>query len=192
MDTMLLPVLPAERAAGADDFLCVRCSRMQATCCQTAQVYITPADMRRVAVHTGRDDFYEYALPDDPVYLQQDDDPTWPRYVFQPDGTRRVLKRLEQGAGKGDCIFLGQAGCSLPGDVRPLICRMYPFDFNDQGITDKLGDHCPRELLPAGQDLLTALGMDREAAETTRQQIYQEIREEVQFHADRAHLRPAG
>jgi hypothetical protein len=87
------------------------------TCCQTAEVYVTRGDVRRIEEHSGRTDFHEFRQPENPIYQPDDqfDDPVWQENVFQPDGSRRVLKR-EAG---GDCTFLGSAGCTLPLEVRP-------------------------------------------------------------------------
>ena len=45
----------------------------------------------------------------------------------------------------GDCTFLGAAGCVLPEEVRPLVCRLYPFEYTHRGI---LGE--PRQRLDKG------------------------------------------
>lgn len=155
----------------ADEFLCVRCSRHMKTCCQTSEVYATPGDAQRIAEFIGRDDFYEYREPDDPVYLQEDGDPIWIENVIRPDGTRRVLKRKPG----GDCTFLGDAGCVLPLETRPLICRIYPFDYTADGLRDELANGCPMELLPAGQSLLDALDIKRTDAERWHKQLYVEV-----------------
>ena len=157
------------------DFLCVRCARHMRTCCQTSQIYITPGDVRRIEAHSGRGDFVEFQLPDDPIYLEQSDDPLWEECVFQPDGTRRVLARRAD----GDCTFLGESGCTLPLEVRPLICRIYPYDYNAEGLKDRLARGCPLELLHPGQTLLTELDMRRADAERWHGQLYEEIREEL-------------
>jgi Fe-S-cluster containining protein len=141
------------------------------TCCQTSQVYVTLGDVARIAAHTGRDDFHEFRLPDDPIYLEQSDDPTWERYAFQPDGTRRVLRRI----GDADCVFLGERGCTLPLEVRPLICRIYPYDFNAEGIKERLARGCPTELIRPGETLLTELDMRYDDAERWRRQLYAEL-----------------
>lgn len=159
-------------------FLCVRCARHMKTCCQTSEVYVTPGDVRRIAAHVGYEDFHEYRLPEDPVYLKHDDDPIWLERVLRPDGSRRILKRQSN----GDCGFLGEQGCRLPLEVRPLICRIYPFDFNEQGIYDTLAKGCPTELLKPGQGLLQALDMDRLAAERWHRQLYDEVRDEEPCH----------
>ena len=156
------------------EFLCARCARHMPTCCQTSEIYVTPGDVERIAAHTGERDFIEFRLPEDPIYLEQSDDPTWEHYVFQPDGTRRVLQRREN----GDCVFLGERGCVLPLETRPLICRIYPYDYNAEGIKDNLARGCPLELIGPGQTLLTELDMNRADAERWHQQLYREIREE--------------
>src|SRR5438132_1701662 len=134
----------------ADEFLCVRCARHMKTCCQTCQVHVTPGDVERIALYTARHDFHEYCAPDHATYEDHDDDPAWRDSVFRPDGTRRVLKKQ---AG-GDCTFLGPRGCTLPLEVRPLVCRIYPFEYDEGGIKDdELAPGCPLELLRPGLGL---------------------------------------
>ncbi|HTN77549.1 MAG TPA: hypothetical protein VL096_19960 [Pirellulaceae bacterium] len=145
-----------------------------ATCCQTSEVYTTPGDVERIAAFTGRRDFFEFRPPDDPIYREQSDDPTWEHYVFQDDGTRRVLNRLPN----GDCTFLGVAGCVLPLEVRPLICRIYPYDYNAAGIKPELAHGCPLELLRSGETLLSELDIARADAERWHAQLYAELRDE--------------
>ena len=79
------------------------------TCCQTPQVFVTLGDVRRIEAETGQTDFFDFRLPPDPGYTDQDDDPIWRDNAFQPDGTRRVLNKQAN----GDCTFLGSAGCVL-------------------------------------------------------------------------------
>lgn len=156
------------------DFLCVRCARRQKTCCQTCEIYCTPGDVARIETHTGETDFTEFRPPDDPVYLDQDDDPTWSSHVFREDDTRRVLKRKAN----GDCRFLGDAGCSLPYETRPLVCRLYPFDYNAEGIREELCSGCPTHLLPEGVGLVQALDMNRADAVRWHGMLYEELKRE--------------
>jgi len=158
----------------AEEHLCVRCARHQKNCCQVPQVVVTRADVRRIESETGQSDFFEFRLPDDPTYADQDDDPIWRDNAFQPDGTRRVLKKQAN----GDCTFLGPAGCVLPLEARPLVCRLYPFDFTAEGIQDELVPGCPLELLRPGQELIHTLGMNRTDAERWRKQLYEELLQE--------------
>ncbi len=156
------------------DFLCARCARIQQTCCQDREVYITPGDVRRVTEHTGRGDFFEYLRPQDPIYLDQDDDPLWRDRVFQSDGTRRILCRQPS----GDCVFLGTRGCTLPLEVRPLVCRLYPYDYTEQGILPRPAAGCPVQLLEPREPLMVALNMPLLQAQGWHAQLYQEIRQE--------------
>jgi Fe-S-cluster containining protein len=158
------------------------------TCCQTCEILTTPGDVRRIEQYAGRSDFYEFRKPSDPAYADQDDDPIWRDHAFEPDGSRRVLRRQPS----GDCTFLGSAGCVLPLEVRPLVCRIYPFDYTADGLADELSHGCPLELLRPGQGLLEALDMNRIDAERWRSQLYAEIQEKKDAaDAHRTDLRPA-
>jgi uncharacterized protein len=154
-----------------EEFLCVRCARHRKTCCQVSEVYVTLGDVERIADHSGRGDFHHFAAPANPVYEPDDEDATWRDLVFQPDGTRRVLRRRPD----GDCEFLGPEGCTLPLDVRPLLCRIYPYDFTDQGILHDLAPGCPLELLRPQQGLIEALDMNLTDARAWHGQLYAEI-----------------
>jgi Fe-S-cluster containining protein len=157
-----------------DDFLCLRCARHMKTCCQTADIYTTLGDVRRIEEYTRTTGFTEFRAPSNPAYGDQDDDPIWRDNVFRPDGTRRVVKKQAN----GDCTLLGPAGCILPLETRPLICRIYPFDYTAEGLLDELADGCPIELLRPGQGLIEALAMNRADAERWRQQLYDELQRE--------------
>ncbi|NUQ64975.1 MAG: YkgJ family cysteine cluster protein [Pirellulales bacterium] len=170
-----------------DEHLCVRCSCLGRTCCQWSEVYVTPGDVDRIAEHLERSDFYEYREPSDSDYAAQDDDPAWQHYVFQPDGMRRVLKRRHG----GDCTMLGPSGCRLPWEVRPLVCRIYPYDYDEIGIKPQLLHGCPVHLLKPGQSLITLLDMNVDAARRWHRQLYEEIRLETTADVDRVDLRPA-
>jgi len=159
------------------EFLCARCARHQPTCCQNSEVYVTPGDVERIVAATGDDAFHEFRLPDDPIYAAENGDPLWIATIFRPDGTRRILRQQEN----GNCTFLGERGCRLELETRPLVCRLYPFDFTAEGILPELARGCPTELLPVGQSLLDALQIDRQDAECWHRQLYQEIQLEPQL-----------
>jgi Fe-S-cluster containining protein len=142
------------------------------TCCQTAEVYTTPGDVTRISQHTGQRDFTEFRAAGNPDYADQDDDPAWAELVFRDDHSRRVLKKQAS----GDCTFLGDHGCRLPLEIRPLICRLYPFDYTEAGISDELAPGCPLELLRPGQGLIEALEMNIDDARRWHRQLYEEIR----------------
>ena len=167
--------------AAVDEFLCARCARHTKTCCQDTDIYVTLGDVQRIADHTGRSGLTEFRAPHDPVYLEQDDDPTWKAHVFLEDGTRRVLRQQPN----RDCMFLGTQGCSLPLEVRPLICRLYPFDYTDAGVKLEPAKGCPVELLRPQQQLLETLDMKREDAHRWHHQLYSELQQEPVAQMDR-------
>jgi Fe-S-cluster containining protein len=158
-------------AHGCGPWGCAKHALIERTCCQTSEVFVTEGDKQRIAEHTGRLDFWENRAPEDPSYLDQADDPRWARGVFRPDGTRPILKR-EPG---GDCTFLGREGCSLPVEVRPLVCRMYPFEYSEKGV-EGVGGRCPDYVVPPGSTLLDTLGMKREDAVRWHKVLYRELR----------------
>lgn len=159
----------------AEEFLCARCARHTITCCQRTEIYTTPEDQQRIAEFTGRDDFTEFLPAKNEAYADQDDDPVWRDHVFRSDGRRRVLKHQPN----GDCTFLGEKGCVLPLETRPLICRLYPYDYTAEGILDVLAEGCPLELLEPGQGLIDALAMNIDDARRWHRQLYEEVCREV-------------
>jgi hypothetical protein len=64
---------------------------------------------------------------------------------------------------------------------RPLVCRLFPFDYDEQGIRDALADGCPLHLIRPGWTLLTELDMKRDDAERWHKQLYHEIQLEESF-----------
>lgn len=78
-----------------------------------------------------------------------------------PHGFRLRL-RLEP---DGSCCFLGPGGCALPGEARPLYCRLYPFWFTPGGrlmvmgapdcLAQRGARNCATVLARMGQDEAT-------------------------------------
>lgn len=158
---------------------------------------MTSGDVARIAAHTGASGFTHRTRPTDPAYFEHDpDDPNWVRYTIAPDGTRQVLKKQdgrEAGAGgvhgrAGDCTFLGKAGCVLPEEVRPLVCRLYPFMYTERGLDGVDESYCPTEMFfpkeqrgdgapgRARMTMLTVLRMDPADGERWRGMLYGELR----------------
>lgn len=154
---------------------CARCAAVQKTCCQRAEILVTLGDVERIRRHTRSDGFYAHRAPVDPAYAEPDpDDPEWPARTVRADGKRRVLNRQ----GNGDCAFLGAFGCVLPMDVRPIVCRLYPFEYTAKGILGSDPEYCPtRMLAPNGEPMTQVLRMSVGEAETWRRQLYEEIRD---------------
>ncbi|MDR3077862.1 MAG: YkgJ family cysteine cluster protein [Planctomycetota bacterium] len=154
--------------------LCLRCARLGKTCCQNSQIFLTLGDVKRIAQAVGAEDFHVFAAPSDPDYLVDSAcDPVWSR-IFSANGKRRILAAKPN----GDCLFLGDRGCRLSLDARPLICRLYPYDYVDSTIKGVNGHLCPEPERGSPALLLASLAMNREQAEEWRAAIYREIREE--------------
>jgi Fe-S-cluster containining protein len=152
--------------------LCAQCARYERTCCQRTEVLVTEADICRITDSVGQSDFWEYRQPADPAYLEeQPHDRHWLAYTVRPDGSRPVLKH----APSGDCIFLSPSGCSLRLEVRPLVCRLYPYDYTEQRITGTVPG-CPLYLLEPRQTLSQGIGIQLEDAKRWRMQLYAELR----------------
>jgi Fe-S-cluster containining protein len=167
--------------------LCAKCARHWQTCCQKTEVVLTDGDIQRITSSTGRTDFWEYCTPLNPSYLAlQVDDPNWLLYTVRPNDTRPQLKHQPS----GDCIFLTPTGCALSIQVRPLVCRLYPYDFTEQGFTGTVPG-CPIHLLEKGQTLFAGIGMNYKDAERWRLQLYQELRAGSVWHENRNCVRSA-
>ena len=119
--------------------LCSVCAQRGRTCCQDHDIYVTWSDCRRIFVHTRQKEFFEYRGCLNKAYLEQDNDPLWWQHVFRADGSRRVLKHKPN----GDCMMLTPSGCSLPLDVRPLVCRLFPHLYSADGMAKEWDNECP-------------------------------------------------
>jgi uncharacterized protein len=154
--------------------LCAECARRGGACCHRTEIYVTLGDVARIREHTGTDDFYEWREEDEPGYYSPDDDPIWCYGTICPDGRRRLLKRREN----GDCHWLTPTGCKLPREVRPLVCRLHPWDYGDQGLRGVIQQHCPTDLLPEGVTAVEVMGIDEELALVWHAMLYTEIMRE--------------
>ena len=153
--------------------LCAKCARHERTCCQDTEILVTDGDIQRIRDHAGRSDFWEYRTPSDPEYLEENPgDPHWLWYTVRADGTRPVLKHKVS----RDCTFLSPTGCSLPMEVRPLICRLYPYDYSEREIIGTVPG-CPLYLLEKGQTMIEGVGVRLEDAKRWRRQLYSELKD---------------
>lgn len=158
---------------------CLSCAATRRTCCQVSDINITDADLERIRVHTGRDDFHEIRFLVDHYYepdeWQDAEDPIWHKLVFRADKKGQALRRRPG----GDCWFLGVDGCVLPNDVRPLICRIHPYYYSDKGLLRLDPRYCPPgtfDGFPGMEEAAAAFGVSREQAESWRRQLYEELR----------------
>lgn len=168
------------------ELLCARCAVQQQTCCQRRDVYVTLQDVQRIGALAGRVDFWEFRVPQNPDYLDAGDDPLWLERVVRVDCSRRVLKQQPN----GDCHFLGQAGCCLPLEVRPLVCRLHPLEYDERGIKPSLAGECPWDLLLPEQPKLSAVSLSKADAERWHRQLYEEVRQEPRWVGGHERLLP--
>jgi len=154
--------------------LCARCAASQGSCCMDKDILLTRGDLLRISQHVGSFDFYEWRAPRNPAYLDQADDPHWNAWTVNGQGERRVLRVWPDRS----CGFLEEAGCRLPYEVRPLVCRLFPFSYVESGLLE-LVDECPVDLLAPGESLLECLDMDINKARRWHAQLYRELEEEA-------------
>jgi Fe-S-cluster containining protein len=167
---------------------CAKCATLGPTCCQRCEVLVTAGDRHRIGEHTGQTDFWEFRAPPDPTYRDQDGDPNWLKWAFEPDGTRAVLKR----PATGNCSFLALGGCALPIEVRPLVCRLYPYTYTQAGVSGVDAYLCPLEVVPPGSTLLKVLDMGLVDAVRWHGMLYSELETKEPCDANRADVRFAG
>jgi Fe-S-cluster containining protein len=104
-------------------------------CCVDVLPLVTSGDMYRLSVLdpmpvAGWVEARGVYVPEDDPNLR-----VWNQLSYR-DGCRYVL------VSGGACQLLGPNGCRASLEQRPLICRIYPWDFNDYGLLTR-SDHCP-------------------------------------------------
>jgi Fe-S-cluster containining protein len=159
--------------------ICAHCATVQKTCCQhdAIDILVTGGDLRRIISYLedkshNISDFYELRSPKAEFF-----DPTdanWYRYIERGNGTRQYLKKTPQ----GDCIFLTSTGCELDAASRPLICRLYPYYYTENGLEECDPFLCPGECKCMGEHIFKELEMDKSTAEIWRQTLYRELKED--------------
>jgi uncharacterized protein len=151
---------------------CVDCARAARSCCVSMQVYVTIGDVRRITDFLGQDGFvtFERLAPE---YEDATGDPAWSSLILNADGYRRVLLRASNNA----CCFLRREGCGLPMGVRPLLCRLHPYDFTQEGLAG-ISAECPLSSLRDWQAVLEQMGLSPAIARNWHQALYAEIMEE--------------
>ena len=151
---------------------CIGCAQRGQSCCRNVHIYLTRGDIERIGqVHPG-DDFYHWA-PLTPDYEDGGGDPSWNSAILDESGQRRTVRQKEN----GHCCFLTDTGCSLPSDVRPLLCRIYPYDFREFGLCG-ISTSCPVASEIQWLQILEASEMKQSNAQTWVCQLYQEIKAE--------------
>jgi len=160
--------------------ICEECAKIQKTCCERNDIRIglTNGDIERIALFAACEDFYEgkaleeefrgkYANPsryDEGEYI-------YVTCLFDDEGRWNVMKRNENQG----CWFITPTGCSLPPEVRPLMCRIYPYDWNDQQEIWINGTYCLASLFTDNEDLAKKVALPPEEAKRLVKLFYEEI-----------------
>jgi Fe-S-cluster containining protein len=149
--------------------ICEKCAKSQKTCCQRSDIILTDGDINRINLP----DSYELRKPESYDY-DQGRDLNWDKYTLNENREMQLLKRKDN----GDCTFLSEKGCALDTDTRPLICRLYPHDYNEEELFVLNPHICPKEWVEksSDEDIMNELNVQTEKAEAWRQQLYDELK----------------
>jgi len=150
---------------------CAICASLGKSCCKGYQIYLTPGDISRISDYLKLSDFYTV---EPPVLtdIEPDYDPLWLPMIMSEDHQVRVLKR---GADK-QCCLATDSGCLLPLNRRPLICRLFPYDFKETCILG-IDASCPISKDRDWQTVLNRMDMTKAKANMWRDLLYEEIRD---------------
>ncbi len=111
--------------------VCARCPKaLGASCCEVKEdeylALLTGADIRRIGEHVRRrpEHFVEEEWVERDEALEYEARRPLYRGYFRHSLLRRSLKRRD-----GACVFLDrETGCTLPAEVKPTACLLYPFE----------------------------------------------------------------
>jgi Fe-S-cluster containining protein len=149
---------------------------------------LTRADVERISAHTRLAP--RRFVQEDGVTEQEalDFENRWPLYRgYFLRGPVSLTLRAQEGA----CIFYNRAtGCTLPGEVRPVACRLYPFEqwgdgswslamgrYGDLTVAREEGGACLAvEESESMEQVFAAFGTTREVVEALGAQLAREAR----------------
>ncbi|WP_094605228.1 hypothetical protein SPSIL_033010 [Sporomusa silvacetica DSM 10669] len=159
---------------------CAQCARLQKTCCEreATKIALTGGDIARISQFAGQEDFYELKPVEEElkdVYANPacytEDDYIYVTYLFDDQGRRNILRKNPDQT----CCFVTLTGCSLPHDIRPLLCRIYPYDWNDRLEIWIDGSYCPASLFKDEEDMVKKVGLSAAEALELIKLFYAEI-----------------
>ena len=156
--------------------LCMNCARTGTSCCKNYQISLTTGDIQRISEFLGHQNFFTLETPvlED---IEPDYDPLWLSMILRPEGLVRVLIRTPE----RNCAMLTETGCTLPYDRRPLICRLYPYKYTEEGILG-IDQACPISKEKEWGSLLCQLDMPADQAKQWLTLLYAEVRNELNPH----------
>lgn len=132
------------------------------------QIYLTVGDIKRIEAVSGNRDFIRYEKPWS--WCDRDGaDQQWKEHVLGC-ARRRVVRRRADGS----CHFLGDEGCFLDLETRPLVCRLYPFEYMPEGI-EGLHPGCPASRSVHPEEALQEMGMRSDRVAAWHSALYMEL-----------------
>ncbi|MDY7232619.1 YkgJ family cysteine cluster protein [Hyalangium rubrum] len=172
---------------------CARCPKLLGkSCCEPrgteSLAMVTRSDVERIAAHTWlapRRFIREVGVSEEEA---ADFEARWPLYRGY---FRRGPVQLTLLAKEGACVFYErERGCMLPADVRPIACRLYPFErwadgswslavgrYGDLQAAREEGSACLAvEEAESMEQVLVAFGTTREVVEALGAQLAEEAR----------------
>ncbi len=173
--------------------VCARCPvALGVSCCEPKEdeqlATLTRADVERITAHTrlaARRFIVEEGLSEMEAADYEARRPLYRGYF------RRGPVRLTLAMRAGACVFHERGrGCGLPADVRPVACRLYPFErwpdgswsvlmgrYGDLAEARAGGDACLAvEEAEGMEDVLAAFGTSHEVVEALGEQLAEEAR----------------
>lgn len=161
---------------------CAVCARSQRTCCQSSEPFASIGDISRINLYMHRNMkgsrvapwwWWGWREPSQEYIEGMRADPQWATLLPMKSGLRRVVLSSDN----GNCVFLKSTGCVLPMEVKPLVCRIYPWDFVAFKVTG-LSDFCAIEAKGNHRDMGEALGLTKEMAQEWVEQLRSEMERE--------------
>lgn len=149
---------------------------------------VTRSDMERISAHTGLA-VSRFTEEEGLTEAEAADfENRWPLYrgYFRRGPVRTVLKAQD-----GACVFFKRkSGCTLPSDVRPIACQLFPFDqwadgswslavgrLGDLELAREQGGACLAvEESESMEDVFEAFGTSSETVEALGARLAQECR----------------
>ena len=105
---------------------CLECSKKY-HCCKNGFAFVGIQDAQKIKKATGKEynEFLDYSPLSKPVlHVLRKGDPSLENSLRHSLIKDEKILRLKQN--KGDCVFLKEGKCSIY-EVRPKICRIYPY-----------------------------------------------------------------
>ena len=148
---------------------------------------MTEKDIERITAYTGSNDFWLLEAPREYLEnrIRSSFDPNLRKYVLSENGKVYTLRHAENGS----CMFLKEKGCELPMEIRPLYCRIHPYDFVEDEVTGITFVDCPVNLLDRPGDLPDMINIKYDDAKRWVKMFYNELREGKTYNDNRNNVR---